>query len=100
MKRFHLAIAVEDFGASLEAYSRRLSAAPELLVPGRFALWRTELLNVTISCKPGQAAGLRHVGFEDVSVSTPYEERDLNGIIWEYFSADAQMKELAEKFDL
>ncbi len=99
MTRFHISIAVSDFSASVADYSKRLGCTPSVSVEGRYALWRTELLNFTISCKEGQASGVvRHIGFEDAAEKTFREEKDANGITWEYFSADSQMQEVKEKF--
>lgn len=99
MKRFHLSIAVVDYAASVTDYSRRLGVAPCVTKEGRYALWRTELLNFSISCKPGQIPGtVRHVGFEDDAESGFREEKDANGITWEYFSREAQAREIEEKF--
>lgn len=101
MKRFHISIAVEDFAASVFDYSKRLGAPPCVVKENRYALWRTELLNFSISCKPGQPAGLvRHIGFEDGSETGLREETDVNGIIWEYFTPRAQEQEIKEKFGL
>lgn len=99
MKRFHISIAVSDFAASIADYSQRLGCNPSVVKDGRYALWRTELLNFTISCKPGQVAGVvRHIGFEDENEPTFREEHDANGIMWEYFSKEGQAREINEKF--
>jgi catechol 2,3-dioxygenase-like lactoylglutathione lyase family enzyme len=101
MKRFHISIAVSDFATSLADYSKRLGCKPIVAVEGRYALWKTDLLNFTISCREGQASGVvRHIGFEDEHEKTLREEKDVNGITWEYFSADAQMQEVKEKFNV
>src|ERR1700723_1030668 len=99
MKRFHISISVTDFAAAVPDYSKRLEAKPCVIKDGRYALWRTDLLNFSISCKPDQAAGrVRHIGFEDDSVTGFREETDSVGITWEYFSKEAQQKEIGEKF--
>ena len=101
MKRFHISIAVADFAASLADYSRRLGCKPAVLVQGRYALWKTDLLNFTISCKAGQPASvIRHIGFEDDTEPSFREEKDVNSITWEYFSAENQMQEVKEKFGI
>ena len=52
-----------------------------------------------VVCKPGQKAGMvRHIGFEDDAEKKFREEKDANGITWEYFSKEAQRKEIEEKF--
>jgi hypothetical protein len=99
MKRFHIAIATSHFTASVADYSKRLGAPPCVIQDGRYALWRTELLNFNISCKPGQALEtVRHIGFEDDAETGIREECDVNGLIWEYFSQQAQEKEIRDKF--
>lgn len=98
MRRIHIAIAVTNFDAALIDYTARLGAQPVLCAVGRYALWRTELLNFTISCKPGQPAGVRHLGFEDDHEAEMREEVDTVGIVWEYFSAEAQAAESEKKF--
>ena len=54
-------------------------------------------LNVSIrqdqSCVPGE---LRHLGWEDDSASSFSEEKDVNGITWERFSAKQQADEINE----
>jgi len=98
MKRFHISISVEDFPAAIADYTKRLGATPCVVKENRYALWRTELLNFSISCKPDQPAGLvRHIGFEDSEETGFREEKDNVGIVWEYFSAEAQQKEIEEK---
>ncbi len=99
MKRFHISISTDNFAASLADYSRRLGCQPCVVAEGRYALWRTELLNFTISCKAGQLPGVvRHIGFEDEAEKGFREERDANGITWEYFSKEAQDEETKVKF--
>jgi catechol 2,3-dioxygenase-like lactoylglutathione lyase family enzyme len=99
MKRFHISIAVADFTAAMADYSRRLGVEPCVVEDGRYALWRNDLLNFSISCKPGQASGVvRHIGFEDDAVEVFREEEDTAGITWEYFNQAAQLAEIRDKF--
>ena len=96
-KRFHISVSTTDFNASLEDYTNRLGAKPDRVLPGRYARWRTELLNFTVSCKPDQPGGIiRHIGFEDDTASGFHEERDTNGIQWEVFTRDAQDDEIGK----
>ncbi len=98
MKRFHISISVGDYAAAVAEYSARLGCEPCVTKQGRYALWRTELLNFSISHKAEQPAGMvRHIGFEDNAESGFREEKDGVGIIWEYFSAEAQAKEIEDK---
>jgi len=48
MKRFHLALGVSDVEASVDDYSQRLGCRPGLLIPGKYALWRTDAVNLSI----------------------------------------------------
>lgn len=99
MKRFHISIAVSDFSASVADYTKRLGCDPVVTVKDRYALWKTELLNFSISHKKNEISGrVRHIGFEDDSLKNFAEEADCNGIIWEYFSPEAQSQEINEKF--
>jgi catechol 2,3-dioxygenase-like lactoylglutathione lyase family enzyme len=99
MKRFHISIAVPDYAAAVTDYSKRLGASPCVSLEGRYALWRTDLLNFSISCKVGQPAGVvRHIGFEDDAIQGFREETDSAGIVWEYFTKETQMEEIHEKF--
>lgn len=98
MKRFHISISTTDYAVSVADYSKRLGCRPCVEKVGRYALWRTDILNFSISCKPDQKGGLvRHVGFEDDAEKTFHEEEDVNGIVWEYFNRDGQEKEIDDK---
>ena len=98
MKRFHISISVRNFDEAIADYTHRLAEDPCVVKAGRYALWRTDTLNFSISCKPEQPAGLvRHIGFEDDAEKTFREEVDTAGITWEYFSKEAQQKEIDEK---
>lgn len=48
MKKFHLAILTDDIAATVQDYSHRLSAQPCVVVDGEYALWRTEMLNISV----------------------------------------------------
>ncbi|OZI26214.1 hypothetical protein CAL26_02410 [Bordetella genomosp. 9] len=90
MKRFHIALAVANLDASIADYSRRLGQPPSAVVPGQYAMWRTDILNFSINEKPGQAGQLRHVGFEDDTAEGYSSSTDVNGLEWEQFSAAEQ----------
>jgi len=98
MKRFHIAIAVRDLQASIEDYSRRLGQPATIVVAGKYAMWRTSLLNFSINQTPERAGQLRHVGFEDDRAAGFTCSRDVNGIDWELFSPDAQDKKIVEMY--
>ncbi len=98
MKRFHISISVDDFAASIADYSERLGTSPSIVKDNRYALWRTDTLNFSISQKPDQPAGLvRHIGFEDDDATGFSESTDVNGIIWETFSKETQAAEIRDK---
>ena len=97
MKKLHLAISTNNVEATVKDYSNRLSAQPCLIVSGEYALWRTDALNISVrqdkSCSPGS---LRHLGWEDSTASTFSTEIDVNGIVWEQFTASQQAAEINE----
>ena len=61
LKRFHLALGVADVEASSGDYSQRLGCRPDLLIPGEYALWRTDAVNLSI-WKVGHEEGGTHRG--------------------------------------
>ena len=89
-KRFHIALAVANLDESIADYSGRLGQPPSAVVPGQYAMWRTDLLNFSINEKPEKAGQLRHVGFEDDAVEGYSSSLDVNGLEWELFSAAEQ----------
>ena len=97
MKKIHIAIATNDIEASIADYSNRFGVAPCSFVANEYALWRTDAINFSIrmdtDCAPGE---LRHLGWEDDSAPQFSEERDVNGITWERFSAEQQANEINE----
>ena len=82
MRRFHIALAVADLTASIEDYRQRLGVAPTAVVPGKYALFRTEALNFSINEMPAHAGELRHLGFEDDAARGFSSTHDVNGIEW------------------
>ncbi|MGH1486089.1 MAG: hypothetical protein ACRBCI_07690 [Cellvibrionaceae bacterium] len=94
MKRFHLALTTRDLPASITDYTSRFGVKPELVVKNEYALWRTDSLNISVRMDLKSEPGLlRHLGWEDPSVSSFSEEADVNGILWERFSAELQKDE-------
>ena len=97
MKKLHIAISTDKVELTVEDYSKRLGMDPCSYVQGEYALWRTDCLNVSVrrddSCQSGE---LRHLGWEDASAPAFSEERDVNGITWERFSAQQQAEEINE----
>jgi catechol 2,3-dioxygenase-like lactoylglutathione lyase family enzyme len=90
MRRFHIALAVASLDTSIADYSERLGQPPAAVVPGLYAMWRTDLLNFSINETPERAGQLRHVGFEDDAVDGYTKSTDVNGLEWELFSAAEQ----------
>ncbi len=65
-RRFHLALGVADLAVLIADYSARLGMEPECVVPGEYALWRTEGLHVSIRVvRAAEAGQLRHLGWEE-----------------------------------
>jgi catechol 2,3-dioxygenase-like lactoylglutathione lyase family enzyme len=98
MKRFHIALAVANLDASITDYTLRLGQAPTAVVPGRYAMWRTDLLNFSINQQPSHAGQLRHIGFEDDAAEGFTRTVDANGIEWERFSAQEQDRRIVETY--
>ncbi len=97
MKKIHIAIGVADIARSIEDYSRRFGCAPCAVVPGKYALWRTDGVNFSIRRVDAQEVGkLRHLGWEVADASGFSKETDVNGVVWERFCADAQQREIEE----
>ena len=96
MKRFHIALAVENLDSSIADYSLRLGQNPTVVVSDKYAMWRTDTLNFSINQIPDRAGQLRHVGFEDESVQGFSSDYDTNGLEWELFSPEAQDQKIVE----
>lgn len=97
MKKIHLAISTQNLTASVKDYSLRLNAQPDLIIAGQYALWRTETLNFSVRQDERNSSGsLRHLGWEDSTTSTMSEETDVNGIVWERFTAAQQAEEISQ----
>jgi len=97
VKKLHIAISTNKIEETVKDYSVRLGMEPCSYVTNEYALWRTDSLNVSIRqdqlCTPGT---LRHLGWEDDAASSFSEEKDVNGITWERFSAQQQADEINE----
>jgi hypothetical protein len=94
MKKFHIAVAVTDIDASVQDYSARLGLAPDAVVAGEYALWRTDTLNFSIRRTSDLPGTLRHVGWENPDASSFTTSRDVNGLTWEEFTAKQQEEEI------
>ena len=96
MRRIHLAIAVADLQASITDYSARLGTDPEVVIPGEYALWRTDTINLSIRNTEEDPGTLRHLGWEDDAASQFSTDTDCNGIVWELFAAHHQAEEIRD----
>ncbi|MEF3066117.1 hypothetical protein [Pandoraea apista] len=98
MKRFHIALAVRDLDKSIQDYSERLGQPPAAIVPGAYAMWRTDLLNFSINQSPARAGELRHIGFEDDDTPEYTSSTDCNGLLWEAFSSQEQDRRIVSTY--
>ena len=98
MRRFHLALGVKNLDRSIEDYSKRLGCGPEAVVKGKYALWRMEGVNFSVRVVKSGVGRLRHVGWEDPEARRFTSSKDVNGIVWENFSAKQQREEIREVF--
>jgi hypothetical protein len=95
MKKLHIAISTQKIEESIADYSARLGVQPCSSVPGEYALWRTESFNISVRQDPSCEAGsLRHLGWEDPTVTAFSQDTDVNGIVWEQFTAHQQADEI------
>lgn len=93
MKRFHFALNVRDLKKSVRDYSRRLGCKPSVIIPKKYALWRTSSLNFSIRVA-SPAGKLRHLGWEVGTAKLFSKNKDKNGVIWERFTAAQQRAEI------
>jgi hypothetical protein len=93
--RFHVALSCADLEATIADYRARLRSDPVVVVPGEYALFRTEQINLSLRQDPTVPSGqLRHLGWEDPNAATFSSETDTLGILWERFSPQAQAEEI------
>ena len=63
MKKFPIALGVSNIEESDRDYSLRFDQEADLVIPGEYAIWRTQTLNVSIRRVPLEdSAKLRHFG--------------------------------------
>ena len=94
MKKFHISLAVKDIKESIVEYSTKLGIDPEVIIENKYALWRTDSLNFSISQKLEIAGQLRHLGFENSEAKSFTTSIDCNGILWEDFTEEMQNEEI------
>jgi len=98
MKRFHIALAVNNLDDTIKDYSQRLEQEPTVVVAEKYAMWRTNTLNFSINQIPERAGQLRHIGFEDDGKEGFSSNVDTNGLEWEHFSPSAQDQKIIEMY--
>ena len=98
MRRIHIALVVEDINGTISDYSDRLGAGPVVVVQGRYALWRTPEVNLSVSVGGSGSGGLSHLGVEDDAAVVKTKSTDVNGLLWEHFSAASQDEEIVRLF--
>lgn len=98
MQKLHLALAVKDLEMAVAQYSKRLGREPVAKAESRYALWRTDILNLSITQSFEDAGNLRHLGFEHPGVFKMYSEKDIDGFEWEYFTAEQQRQEILKYY--
>ncbi|MDD9982266.1 MAG: hypothetical protein OXU81_13055 [Gammaproteobacteria bacterium] len=94
MKRMHVALAVSDLTKAIADYEERMGHAPCVVVPETYALFRNSYVNLSLTQASAQAGMLRHLGIEDDTAPTFSAEADIDGIVWERFSARQQADEI------
>jgi catechol 2,3-dioxygenase-like lactoylglutathione lyase family enzyme len=98
VRRIHIALAVDELERSIADYNQRLGAEPVVIVAGRYALWRTAEVNLSVTVEPGEGGRLRHLGFEDDTAEEATESEDVKAITWEHFAAEEQTREIEESY--
>ena len=98
MRRIHIALAVANVAESVPDYSNRIGQEPTVVVTGKYAMWRTDQMNFSINEIPDRAGQLRHMGFEDDAAKGFSSDTDVNGIMWELFSPQAQDDKIVEMY--
>jgi len=59
MKRFHAALGISDVGSPADDYSQRLGCRSNLLIHGKYALWRKDVVNLSIRKVSHEEGGAR-----------------------------------------
>lgn len=94
MKKLHLALGVENIEKSVQDYTEKFQSEPCVVIKNEYALFRTETVNLSIRKVNKSQLGLRHLGWEDDEYESFSEEKDCNGITWEFFNKGAQIEEI------
>ena len=95
MNKIHIAISTNKIKETVVDYTLRLGVQPCCFIEDEYALWRTNTLNLSIRQDPSSIPGsLRHLGWEDPTAISFSKSIDVNGIVWERFSAQLQADEI------
>ena len=95
-KRVHIALSVKNLQESINDYTKRLGVNPSFIANDKYALFRTDTINLSITQNIDTVCSLRHLGFEDDETTEFQEEIDVNGIKWEKFNQQQQENEIME----
>lgn len=97
MRKLHIALSTARIDETVEDYSLRVGVRRCAYVPGEYALWRTDSLNLSVRKDLESGPGtLPHLGWEDASANGFTSQTDVNGIVWERFTAQEQADEINE----
>lgn len=67
MERFHIALGVANVEASADEYLQCLGCRPDLFILGKYALWRTDAVNLSIrKVGPEEGGARREHGSGDI----------------------------------
>lgn len=97
-KKLHLAISTQNIAKSVQDYTQRLSMQPTVVIEDEYALWRTDIFNLSIRKTDLKSGTLRHLGFEDETAEKFSTSVDVNGITWEQFNFEQQKAEIIDAF--
>lgn len=92
--KVHIAISVSNLNNSIAEYTKFLNKEPDLVIKNDYALWRTEVLNLSLRVTNDKPGIVRHVGFENDEHSTFSEFKDSDGVVWELFNKSGQAEEI------
>jgi catechol 2,3-dioxygenase-like lactoylglutathione lyase family enzyme len=93
-QRVHIALAMPDLAAAIHDYAKRLGVMPSVVAVGEYALFRTPILNLSLTFAPASKTSVRHLGFEDASCLQKSADADPGGMMWERFSVQHQADEI------
>lgn len=98
MHKLHIALAVKNLTTAVAEYTQRLGCEPVAIAKNRYALWRADISNLSITQDSKIAGTIRHIGFETQDIVGMVCEYDADGIEWEYFTAEQQRLEIIKHY--